>query len=318
MFPLGDKELRIGILGFTEGNGHPYSWSAMFNGYDKEEMETCGFPVIPRYLEKQPEHTFGIPGAKITCICCTGYADRAEAEHIARAAKIPTVYDRPEEMIGNVDAVIVATDDGNEHVDRCRPFVEAGIPMFVDKPLVNTEEDLRTFVKWRKEGAHFITSSCMRYSKDQEPYYENHYELGDIKYICSPMAKKYEHYGIHALERMYPLLGEGFLSVRNTGTKEKAVVHIKHKNGCDVNIIQGYNMSTMGMMVLGTYGSKLFSGGDSYYGFKKQLDVFVHWLRTGEEPFPFSETVELMKLVIGGLRSRDEGGREVFLTEIEV
>ena len=318
MFPLGNKELRIGILGFTEGNGHPYSWSAMFNGYDKEEMETCGFPVIPRYLEKQPEHTFGIPGAKITCICCTGYADREEAEHIARAAKIPTVYDRPEEMIGNVDAVIVATDDGNEHVERCRPFVEAGIPMFIDKPLVNTEEDLRTFLQWRKEGAQFISSSCMRYSKDQEPYYENHYELGDIKYICSPMAKKYEHYGIHALERMYPLLGQGFLSVRNTGTVDKTVVHIKHKNGCDVNIIQGYGISTMGMMVLGTYGSKLFSGGDSYYCFKKQLDVFVHWLRTGEEPFPFEETVELMKLVIGGLRSRNEGGREVFLDEIEV
>ena len=51
MFPLGDKELRIGILGMTEGNGHPYSWSAMINGYDRDEMETCGFPVIPRYLE---------------------------------------------------------------------------------------------------------------------------------------------------------------------------------------------------------------------------------------------------------------------------
>ena len=111
MFPLGNKELKIGILGMTEGNGHPYSWSAMFNGYDPVEMETCGFPVIPRYLEKQAPHTFGIPGAKITCVCCTGHADRQEAEHIARAAKIPTVYDRPEEMIGNVDAVIVAIID---------------------------------------------------------------------------------------------------------------------------------------------------------------------------------------------------------------
>ena len=91
MFHLGEKELKIGILGFTEGNGHPYSWSAMLNGYDKEEMETCSFPVSPRYLEKQPAHTFGIPGAKITCVCCTGAADRAEAEHIARAAHIPTV-----------------------------------------------------------------------------------------------------------------------------------------------------------------------------------------------------------------------------------
>lgn len=318
MFPLGEKELKIGILGFTEGNGHPYSWSAMLNGYDKEEMETCSFPVIPRYLEKQPAHTFGIPGAKITCVCCTGAADRAEAEHIARAAHIPTVYSRPEEMIGRVDAVIVATDDGNEHVERCRPFIEANIPMFIDKPLVNTEEDLRTFVEWRAAGAKFISSSCMRYGKDQEPYYNNHYELGEIRYICSPMAKKYETYGIHALERMYPFLGAGFLSVRHTGTKEKTVVHIKHRNGCDVNIIQGYQMTTMGMMVLGTHQAKLFSGGDSYYSFKKQLDLFVHWLRTGEEPFPFSETVELMKLVIGGLRSRDEGGREVFLDEIQI
>lgn len=320
MFPLGDKELRIGMVGFTEGNAHPFSWSAMINGtYDAVLMqEYCKtlYPTIPQYLGKQPQHTLGIPGAKVTHICFTGFLGREDAEMCAKINGIPNVVDSPEEMIGNVDAVIVATDDGNEHVERCRPFVEAGIPMFIDKPLVNTEEDLRTFLQWRKDGAHFISSSCMRYSKDQEPYYANHYELGDIKYICSPMAKKYETYGIHALERMYPLLGQGFLSVRNTGTKEKTVVHIKHRNGCDVNIIQGYGMSSMGMMVLGSHSSKLFSGGDSYYCFKKQMDVFVHWLRTGEEPFPFSETVELMKLVIGGLRSREEGGREVFLDEI--
>lgn len=316
MFPLGDKELRIGILGMTEGNGHPYSWSAMFNGYDREEMETCGFPVIPRYLEKQPKETFGIPGAKITCICCTGYAQREEAEHMARAAKIPTVYDDPREMIGNVDAVIVATDVGDEHVERCRPFVEAGIPMFIDKPLVNQEADLKTFLQWRKEGAQFITSSSMRYCKEYEPYYRNHYELGELVYICSPMPKKYETYGIHALEAMYPLLGQGFVSVRNTGTYERTVVHIKHASGCNVNIIQGIGMAGAGMTVIGTEGSLYLQCKDSYYAFKKQLDLFVHWLRTGEEPFPFAESVELMKLVIGGLRSREEGGREVFLSEI--
>ena len=311
MFPLGDKELRIGILGMTEGNGHPYSWSAMFNGSDKDEMETCGFPVIPRYLEKQAPHTLGIPGAKITCVCCTGYADRKEAEHIARAAKIPTVYDTPEEMIGNVDAVIVATDVGDEHV-------EAGIPMFIDKPLVNKEEDLRTFVKWRNEGANFISSSSLRYCKEIEPYYQNHYELGKLMYICSPMAKYYETYGIHALERMYPLLGPGFVSVRNTGTKEKTVVHIKHESGCDVHIVQAPGLNTCGMTVLGDKGAVQLKSGDSYYCFKRQLDLFVHWLRTGQEPFPFRETVELMKLVIGGLRSREENGREVFLNEINV
>ena len=58
---------------------------------------------------------------------------------------------RPEDVIGEVDAVIIATDKGYEHVERCRPFVEAGLPVFVDKPLADNEEDLRTFVRWVDE-----------------------------------------------------------------------------------------------------------------------------------------------------------------------
>ena len=34
--------------------------------------------------------------------------------------------------------------------------------------------------------------------------------------------------------------------------------------------------------------------------------ALAHRLRTGQEPFPFEETVELMKLVIGGIRKIDE------------
>ena len=180
-FPLGDKELKIGILGMTEGNGHPYSWSAMFNGYDPDAMTSCPFPVIPQYLAKQPPHTFGIEGAHITHICCTGWQQRDEAERIAAAAKIPNVLDDPLDMIGEVDAVICATDIGDEHVERCKPFLDAGIPMFIDKPLVNREEDLRTFVNWRKEGKQFLSSSSMRYCKEMEPFFDNHYELGDRK-----------------------------------------------------------------------------------------------------------------------------------------
>lgn len=318
MFPLGNKELKIGILGMTEGNGHPYSWSAMFNGYTKEFMDECEFPVIPGYLYKQPADTFGIEGAHITHICCTGYAGRPMAEKMAKASNIPNVVDDPLEMIGQVDAVICATDVGDEHIERCRPFLEAGLPMFIDKPLVNREEDLKTFVKWRKEGKMFISSSSMRYCKEMEPYYRSHHEIGKLMYICQPMPKKYETYGIHALEAMYPLLGPGFISVQNTGTYEQAMVHLKHSSGCRVDIAQGIGMAGAGTLMIGTYGSRYVDDGDSYYAFKKQLDLFVHWLRIGEEPFPFAQTVELMKMVIAGIRSREEGGREVLLSEIDV
>ena len=65
--------IRLAILGITPGNGHPYSWSAMFNGYDRELMtRECPFAGIPVYLNKEPAAPLTIPGAKVTHICCTG------------------------------------------------------------------------------------------------------------------------------------------------------------------------------------------------------------------------------------------------------
>ena len=103
-FPLGNKELCIGILGMTEGNAHPFSWSAMYNGYDKDVMYEWThelYPSIPDYLGKQPPETFGIPGAHITHVCFTGYEDRAMAENCARASRIPNVCTDPLEMLGS-------------------------------------------------------------------------------------------------------------------------------------------------------------------------------------------------------------------------
>lgn len=315
-FPLGDKQLNIGILGMTEGNGHPYSWSAMFNGYNREYMDACEFPVIPGYLNKQPLETLGIPGAKITHICCTGFAGVEQARKIACASKIAHVVEQPEEMLGKVDAVICATDVGAEHVQRCRPFLEAGLPMFIDKPLVTSEEDLRTFLQWRKEGKKFLSSSSMRYCKSAEPYYANKYEFGPLKFVIRPMAKYLETYGIHALESVYPLLGKGFVSVQHLGEGYKSTLYIEHSSGCTVLITQDKELCATGLIVMGTQGAQVISDSDSYYSFKKQLDLFVRWLRTGEEPFPFGETVELMKLLIAGIRSRQEGGRKVEVKEI--
>ena len=315
-FPLGNTELKIGIIGMTEGNGHPYSWSAIFNNYDKEHMNNCPFPGIPAYLNKQPKSTIGIPGSQITHVFC---GNRAHAEDISRCSLIPNIADKPEDMIGQVDAVIVATDVGSEHVDRCRPFIEADIPILVDKPMVDSEKDLKIFTEWHNEGRHFISSSSMRYTKELEPYYENHHELGKLMYICQPMCKKWETYGIHALEAIYPLLGPGFISIQNTGTYERNIIHITHKSECDVNIPLSAGMyGAFGItLLIGSESRTVIETRDSYYSFKKQMNKFVHWLRTGEAPQPFEHTQELMKMVIGAVKSREEGNRKVLLKELK-
>ena len=39
--------IRLAMLGMVDGNGHPYSWSAIFNGYDRAAMAGCPFAGIP-------------------------------------------------------------------------------------------------------------------------------------------------------------------------------------------------------------------------------------------------------------------------------
>jgi hypothetical protein len=132
------------------------------------------------------------------------------------------------------------------------------------------------------------------------------------------MCKKWETYGIHSLEAIYPMLGPGFISIQNTGTYEKNMVHITHKSGCDIHIplIDKMYNAFGTSLIMGTKSSIYIKAQDSYYPFKKQLDRFVHWLRTGNEPQSFSETVELIKLVIGGMQSREMGGVKIFLKDI--
>ena len=307
--------LRLAMLGMVDGNGHPYSWSAIFNGFDPVAMAECPYPVIPIYLGKEPAETMRITGAQVTHVWTD---DPADAPKVAKASLVPHVVAQPEDVIGEVDAVIIATDKGHEHVARCRPFVEAGLPVFVDKPLVDNEADLRTFVRWVDEGRPIMSSSCMRYAKEYLPYRLSTHELGRVRFACMTMAKSWERYGIHALEGLYPILGPGFRSVRNTGSAEQNVVHLKHASGADaVLAVIGDMYGSFGCLQLcGTLGNAHVSFVDTFFAFKSQLVGFVDYLRTGVRPFPFAETVEQMKVIVAGIRSRDEGGREVSLAEV--
>jgi predicted dehydrogenase len=309
---IDHNPIRLAVLGCSAGNGHPYSWSAILNGYDRDLMTAeCPYAGIPGYLNKEPPEAFGIAGAAVTHVCCTGDGDFT-AEHVARCARVPHVVARPDEVIGQVDAVLIATDIGAEHVDRARPFVDAGLPVFVDKPLADNDADLATFRAWVAEGKAIMSSSCMRYAKEFLPYRLSTHELGALRHVCVTTAKSWEKYGIHALEAVYPILGPGFVSARNTGTAERNVVHLTHRCGADVTVVASADMyGAFGCLQLcGTAGSAAVKFADTFFAFKTQLQAFIDYLRTGKRPFPFEETVELIQLVIAGIRSRDAGGDE--------
>jgi predicted dehydrogenase len=310
--------IRLAMLGMVEGNGHPFSWSAIVNGtYDAQAMADCGYPVIPKYLAAEPKENLGIPGAKVTHVWCDNPDD---GPRVAKAAGIAHVVKRPEDVIGQVDAVVIATDYGWEHVDRARPFIEAGVPVFIDKPLCDCEEHLRQFIAWQEAGKPILSTSGLRYAREfVDAKRRIPAEIEHPRLITVTTCKSWQRYGIHALEAVYPMLPPGeWISAANTGTETANVVHLRHAAGVEVVLAAIADMygSFGKMAIYGTKGWFTASFDHTFFAFKAQLVAFIEYLRTGRLPFPFSETVELMKIIIAGIRSREQSGRTVLLNEI--
>ncbi len=305
------------MLGMIEGNGHPWSWSAIINGFDREKMAACPYPVIPVYMNAQPAGSVGIPGARVTHL----WTDRAEeAPPIAAAVFIPNVVSNPRHVIGHVDAVFIATDDGFDHVERARPFVDAGLPVFVDKPLALTLADLRTFCDWRARGARILSSSGLRFAPELDTLLPISAEkIGALRWISAVSCKTWERYGIHLLEPVFRILGRGFVSVRLESSAACEIAHLVHVSGVEVTlpVIKDGGATFGTMHVCGTAGQTHFKFGDTYTGFRRQLVSFIDYVRTGVEPYPFAETVELMSVLIAGIVSKKEGGRRVLVSEIQ-
>lgn len=303
------------MLGMIEGNGHPYSWSAIVNGFDPVAMAACPYPVIPQYLGAQPAGSVRIAGAQVTHI----WTDNpAEAPLVAAASLIPNVVARPEEVIGAVDAVMISTDDGFDHVRRARPFVEAGLPVFIDKPLASSIGELSTFMAWKNAGARILSSSGLRYARELDDCIARLPSLGNLRWLSGVSCKSWEKYGIHLLEPLYRIVGPGFVSIRLETQPGLEIAHLLHRNGVQVTLpVIADGGACFGVIqVCGTSGHLSFKPSDTYTCFRNQMLSFIAFARTGLDPYPFAETIELMTLVIAGLKSRAENSRRVELAEI--
>lgn len=309
------RTLRLAMLGMIPGNGHPYSWSAIINGYNPDELARCPYSAIQNYLGKQPIDQVKVPGVAVTHV----WTDNPEeAPSVARTSLIPNVVARPEDVIGHVDAVLVSTDDGSDHVRRARPFVEAGLPVFVDKPMATTMAELRQFIAWERAGAKILSSSGLRYAPELEKLIADRKTFGELRWMSFVTAKTWERYGIHVLEPAFCVLGPGFLSVRLESQPGLEVAHLLHRSGTQVTLPIIYDgAGSFGTVtVCGTSAMSQFRFTDTYTAFRNQLLAYIEYVRSGQHPYPFEHTIELMAVLIAGIRSREQGSRRVEIDEI--
>lgn len=201
-------QLRLGVIGMSEGNGHPYSWSAIFNGYDPDAMAACPFPLIPEYLAQQSFPADQLPGASVTHVWTE---DPAQSEHIAAASLIPHVANSIDEMLNNVDAVLLARDDAERHVEMALPILRAGLPVYIDKPIATSVTDLELLLRYERFPGQVFSCSALRYSPSLRLAAEDWATIGDLLHVDAITPKTWAKYGVHLIDPLLqncPFVGE--------------------------------------------------------------------------------------------------------------
>jgi virulence factor len=89
--------------------------------------------------------------------------------------------DSLDELRKSVDAVMVLSQDGSVHLARAKPFLEAGMPVFVDKPFACSLSDaLRMADIAAKHNAPLFSSSSLRYALEVQRVHEQAAQWGAV------------------------------------------------------------------------------------------------------------------------------------------
>jgi hypothetical protein len=292
--------LRLGILGISDGNGHPYSWSAIFNGYNPEVMAECPFPVIPEYLARQQFPADAIADGHVTHIWTQ---DRRRSEHIAAAARIDNVVDDFQAMIGHVDAVLLARDDAEQHYTMARPFLEAGLPIFIDKPVALNRADLDAILALEQYPGQVFSCSALRYARELHLSTADRAHLGVIQAIAAVTPKKWQTYAAHIIEPVLLALGEpGTIADLTTVRSDTCTsVSVRWSSGVITTFTAlGPAATPIQITVYGTATHKTYTFADSFAAFRSSLEAFIAGIRRRERMIPHAELALIVEIIERG------------------
>ena len=92
------------------------------------------------------------------------YSDEREtAEALEKEFGTPVMNDYAD-AVGKIDGLVITARHGDNHYKYAKPYIESGIPMFIDKPITVSEDDAVSFMKeLRAYGVKITGGSCLKH-----------------------------------------------------------------------------------------------------------------------------------------------------------
>jgi virulence factor len=227
----------------------------------------------------------------------------------------------PQELIGKVDGVLIESQEGAAHLGRARPFLEAGIPLFIDKPFTNSVHDAREIARLSAQhDAPVFSSSSLRYVPELVELLADREALGAIHGAATwtpasthPRNPGLFHYGIHGVEPLYAVMGPGCQEVWCASEPGGEVV-MGRWHGGRIGTVRGIRegAAPMGVTVFAEKAVRTLTL-ETRFIYRELLKQIVTFFETRRPPLPLSHTVEIVAFMEAALHSANNGGEHARL-----
>ncbi|NUQ69241.1 MAG: Gfo/Idh/MocA family oxidoreductase [Chthonomonadales bacterium] len=223
---------------------------------------------------------------------------------------------KPEELLGDIDAVMIESQQGARHLMRSKPFLEAGLPTFVDKPFAETVAQADAMIRLAARcHAPLMSCSALRYAPEVIDAVQKTRELGPIigadvwtTATLHPGNPGLLHYGIHGVEMLYTLLGAGCARVRCTSTADADLVVGSWRDGRN-GTVRGIRKGAPGFGFVAHYEKGRYTAsveGSAYY--REMLRTIVGMFTTKRPPYDVRVSREIIAFISAARRSAASGG----------
>lgn len=305
--------IKLGIIGINEGNGHPFSFSAIINGFDREGMKDSGWDVIYNYLITRDASEFGLDNVQVTHAWTQ---DLEQTKKLARASRIPHIVVDLHDMLNEVDGVIIARDDYETHYPLAKTFLEKDKFVFIDKPLSIEVAELKFFKKYLENGK-LMSCAAARYARELDEIRGNIDSFGEMKLIRGTVVNSLEKYGIHMLDGIFGVTGFQVKSVSCCQAKHTSLM-ITNTND-SLMYIDALGNAPKTLLIDFWSDKKRFHAelNDNFSMFRRLLFDFIKMMRTNKPPIAPELVINSMKVLIAANISKIEN-REVAIDEISI
>lgn len=249
------------------------------------------------------------------------YGDNPEeAKALAKMQGISYIAEKPEDFLGKADAVFVLQRNGSRHFSCAMPYIEAGLPVFVDKPFACSVAEAEAMTAAaKKSGSVLCGGSCVKFSKEIEELKEAVQHSAPITsaYFSFPLYLDSPHGGLHFYSHhliceMLTVCGFGVESIAAVCAGKNVTATAKYHN-FPVMMNYAANYNGMHAAVYFEDNTAILKTVDLTGTDEMQCKRFLEAVETGRGDD--SEEMLLSTVLSNALQSSLESGKEIIIGE---